>query len=126
MSDDTLTPKKTSDFRTLLIWGTVFLLVGLSCLYVFGYLPWREAMDREPTVTLSFKGLIFSPLFILLGGLMLAPIKALPPSDPAPGAQVPTPWRVRIFFAALVLSEIGIIAYFFWLRAFLQGQGYDV
>ena len=125
MSDDIPTPK-ASELRTTLIWGTIFLLVGLACLYQFGYLPWREAMDHEPTVTLSFKGLLFSPLFILLGGLMLAPIKALPPGDPAPGAQVPIPWRVRIFFAALVLSEIGIIAYFFWLRTFLQGQGYDV
>ena len=110
----------------MLLWGTIFLLAGLAGLYVFGYMPWRDGLNHEPKVTLSFKALLFSPVFILLGGLMLWPGKPAP--DPATQLEKPAPVPLRgwLFLGTLVLGPTAGGAYYFWLRSFLRALGYDL
>ena len=119
--------------RNTLIWGIILFLAGAAGLYVFGYQPWRDGLNHLPKVTLSFKALLVSPVFAFLGGAMLWAALAPPtsaetaPVEPvAPGTPAPVPRRAWILLAALGLGAVGAVAYYFWLRAFLRAQGYDV
>lgn len=106
--------------RNSLIWGSILTLTGLACVWVFGYQPWHDATLQAPKVALSFKALLFTPLFICFGVGMLLPLPPLP--DPPRGM----PLRTWVFLGVLLLGTIGSIAYYFWLRAFLKANGYEV
>ena len=106
--------------RNSLIWGSILTLTGLACVWVFGYQPWHDATLQAPKVALNFKVLLFTPLFLCLGVAMLLPLSPLP--DPHPGM----PLRTRVLLVVLLLGTAGGIAYYFWLRAFLKGAGYDI
>ena len=93
---------------------------------MFGYLPWRDGFNHEPKVTLSLKGLGVSAVFALLGILMLLPIGPAPVPVPGMHGQLPIQWRKLIFIAVFLLVVIGTIAYYFWLRTLLRGQGYEL
>ena len=115
-----------SSKRASLFWGSVLLVVGLIGAYVFGYVPWRDGANHEPKVTLSMQVVLVTPLFILIGGLMLLPMKPLPPVAPVENAEPPTPLRAKIFIALLVLGEVGAFIFYFWLRNLLRHEGYDL
>jgi hypothetical protein len=118
----------TNKTRAEVITGLVFLGAGLAGLYVFGYMPWRDALDQAPKVTLSLKGLLFSPVLVVFGTLMLCPLKPLPPAAETfvVNDKPKTPLRGKIFLTVVALSAVAGGGYYFWLRAFLQDAGYDV
>lgn len=106
--------------RNSLIWGSIFTLTALACGWVFGFQPWQQATHHADKVTLSFKALLITPLFLCLGLVMLLPM------DPPPAQEQGTPLRGWIFLAILVVGTAGSVAYYFWLRAFLKANGYDL
>ncbi len=117
---------QTEKNKTLLILGPAMLLLGLAALYVFGYEPWRDALNHEPKVALSFKMLFFAPVFLLLGVGAVLPLKPLPDSETPAGDKAPVSLRGKIFIGIWLAAEVTATAYYFWLRSFLQSQGYDV
>ena len=106
--------------RNSLIWGSILTLTGLASVWVFGYQPWHDGTLRASKVTLSFTTLLFTPLFLCIGAVMLLPIPPLPEPQPS------MPLRTRVFLAVLLLGTAGSIAYYFWLRVFLKANGYEV
>lgn len=112
--------------RGPLLWGLLFLVSGLVCVYQFGYLPWRDGTDHAPEVTLNIELLIFSPLMVMMGALLLIPLKELPAVEPVPGQKSSMPLRGRLFLGGLIVTSAGAVAYYFWRQAFLRAQGYDV
>ncbi len=107
--------------RNSLLWGSILTAVGLACVWVFGYQPWHDATLHAEKVTLSFKVLLFTPLFLILGVMMLLPLRPLPPNHGGP-----LPLRAKVLAACLLIGTGAGIAYYFWLRAFLKAMGYDV
>ncbi len=106
--------------RNSLVWGSILTLTGIACVWVFGYQPWHDATLRASKVTLSFTALLFTPLFLCIGVVMLVPLPPL--AEPKPSM----PLRARVFLALLLLGTAGSVVYFFWLRAFLKANGYDL
>ena len=90
--------------RNTFIWGTILFLAAAAGLYVFGYQPWRDGLNHVPKVTLSFKALLVSSVFVFLGGAMLWAALTPPPSaettSGAPGTPAPVPRRAWILLAA--------------------------
>ncbi len=119
-----LVPMKPKRTGGTLVWGALFLVLGLGMLYYYGYVPWRDGGNQELKISLSFKALLVAPTFVILGFLCLLPLHR--GTEPAAGESVLMSVGRWTFLILLVLSYAGAIGYYFWLRAFLQGQGYDV
>jgi hypothetical protein len=119
-------PMDAKEKRGGLIMSGVCLAVGLACLYLFGYVPWRDGVNHEPEVTLSFKSLMVGAALAIMGALAIFGLLTAPAAEPRPGEPASNSRWGWLYLALLVALCAAPVVYYFWLQAFLRGEGYDV